>query len=386
MKKFLYVTSISLEKEKNTGNKIHFVEIGKALKNLGNEVSLIAPYYSDSGSREDYGLVDLQIPLKKKNFWNYWRFHSILSKRITGILQEQKPDFVYVRDLLNTKRIKAACGVLGIPVIGEINELISETSISPAVAQWFFSRKQNETIIHSDFLRVMIPKTKEKILHRFKKKKPNTIFVIPHGTNPDLFFDRGKGNSRTNLGFKHDEFLFLFVGTLNFSPYFNGLGSFLEAFSSFQQKVPNTRFFLLGDGKFRKPLEEKAKSLGIEEKVHFMGYRKNEEVPNWISAADICLQVWVSEDKNQQGLSLKLSSYLACERRILLTDMHSFREITEPFDPLLWNPQAKGDMERCLWKAWQEKDSWNKGKAQREFVKKNMTWEISAKKIVEILG
>src|SRR6056297_2603522 len=97
----LYITSMSLEKEKHKGNKIHFIEIGKALQKIGNEVVLIAPYYKDQGTRDSYGMVDEQIELSKKGYINYLRFHRVLKKRLKLLLEKYQPELVYSRDLNN---------------------------------------------------------------------------------------------------------------------------------------------------------------------------------------------------------------------------------------------------------------------------------------------
>ena len=63
-----------------------------------------------------------------------------------------------------------------------------------------------------------------------------------------------------------------FVGRLN-SP--KGVESFIRMIPLVIQSCPKARFVLVGGGPMRAYLEEEAKKLGVEEHVHFLGYRKD---------------------------------------------------------------------------------------------------------------
>lgn len=54
-----------------------------------------------------------------------------------------------------------------------------------------------------------------------------------------------------------------------------GLHHLIKAFYFVQKKVAESRLVLVGDGSLRKDLENLARQLGIRDKVHFLGWRKN---------------------------------------------------------------------------------------------------------------
>lgn len=60
---------------------------------------------------------------------------------------------------------------------------------------------------------------------------------------------------------------------------------FLEVARRVVEQLPTARFILVGDGPRRGPLEERARELGIAEKVHFLGSRN--DVPRLLSAMDV---------------------------------------------------------------------------------------------------
>jgi len=380
--KILYATSMSLEKEKNLGNKIHFVEIGKALKKLGHQIILVAPYYKNQGTKEAYGLIDEQIDFKKKNITDYLLYHQKLRKKLPSLIKKYKPDLFYSRDLLNVKSLNKILKKNQIKHFVEINDLISDYEFEPKFAKPFFLKIQETQIKNADLIRVMTQQIKEKL----QKDYPETngkVYIIRHGTDPEIFKDRGKFQSQKKTMI-NNKFIFCFIGTYNYMAYINGLKYFLSALKKFiANDFQDTHLILIGEGKFTTLLEEEISRLGIKNNVTLTGTIQNEKLPDYISASDICLQTWIPEKKDVEGLSLKLSSYLACERRILTSDLKGFREILEPFDTLFWKLEDEESMYQCIKKAYKEKDSWDKGKTQRQYVIENFTWEIAAKKIIE---
>jgi len=373
---------MSLEKEKNSGNKIHFVEIGKALKKLGHQLILIAPYYKSNGTKDSYGLIDEQIELKKKSITNYLLYHKKLRNKLPQLVQKYQPDLFYSRDLLNVTSLSKILKKNNIKHLVEINDLIYDHEFKPKIAKHFFIRIQENQIQNADLIRVMTRQTSEQIQKRYPETKGN-VLIIPHGTDPKIFRDRGKTESKKKTK-TNSSFVFCFIGTYNYMTYINGLKFFLRSYKKFiESDSKDTELILVGEGKYKTLLEDEISSLGIKSNVKFTGTIPNEKVPDYISASDICLQVWIPERKDKEGLSLKLSSYLACERRLLTSDIKGFRDILEPFDPLFWKLENEESMYQCIKRAYMERNTWDKGKAQREFVIENFTWEIAAKRIIE---
>ncbi len=380
--KILYMTSISLEREKNSGNKIHFTEIGKALKKLGHDVILVAPFYPETGTRESYGFIDEQIAVGEKNGLNYLRFHHQLRKKLPALIKKYDPDFVYSRDLLNAKALSRVVRKANKPNFIEINSVIQDSDFKNVLIKGFFETVQKQQINTADLIRVMTNEQKRQLSEIYPSKK-EAIHVIRHGTDPEVFKDRGQSNCRSRFAIPEGQFTFCFVGTFNSMTYINGLVYFLKAFKKFLENVDNNAHCLLvGEGKYRNILEKHIAENDLESKISFTGSVQNKEVPDYISASDICLQVWIPERKDIEGLSLKISSYMACERRVLTSNINGLREILKPFDSLMWEIEDEGSMYTCLKKGFEERNQWHKGQDERAYVLNSFTWEIAAKKII----
>jgi len=65
-----------------------------------------------------------------------------------------------------------------------------------------------------------------------------------------------------------------------------GVDALLSAFSSLARERDDVALVLLGDGPLRRELEESV-PLAIRDRVHFVGYRDQTELPAWFRAADV---------------------------------------------------------------------------------------------------
>ena len=64
------------------------------------------------------------------------------------------------------------------------------------------------------------------------------------------------------------------VTVMNFTPQ-KDIGTIIEAFAQVQKDYPRLRLFVIGSGYGHAPFKEKLKELKIEDKVHFLGWKKN---------------------------------------------------------------------------------------------------------------
>lgn len=87
---------------------------------------------------------------------------------------------------------------------------------------------------------------------------------------------------RAKQGFQDEDVLFVCVA--RFAPQKNH-ALLLEAFSRGLAGDPRAHLVLIGDGDFREQLTERAKSLGLGHKIHFLGVRT--DIANALNAMDV---------------------------------------------------------------------------------------------------
>jgi len=109
--------------------------------------------------------------------------------------------------------------------------------------------------------------------------------VIPNGIDPaewEAAPDARRKAQREELGLQPGDFVVCTVGRLHEQ---KGLEFLLPAARTVAEQVPNAVFLIAGYGPLRERLEAKAKGLGLESRVRFLGYRR--DVANLLAASDI---------------------------------------------------------------------------------------------------
>jgi glycosyltransferase involved in cell wall biosynthesis len=94
----------------------------------------------------------------------------------------------------------------------------------------------------------------------------------------------------------------------------------LESIPRIVARLPEVRFVFAGDGRLRKDIEARIRTLGIERNVVLTGFHPHPE--ELIALADVCLLASVRE-----GLPRVLMQYLAGGRAVIAADLPSIDEV-----------------------------------------------------------
>ena len=136
------------------------------------------------------------------------------------------------------------------------------------------------------------------------------IYVIPSGIDLDRFSkakETGRSEVRQAFNIPEDEFLLVYVGRIAKE---KNLDEILYMMKNMKDK--GQRLLIAGDGPYRKDLEEKAKELGIYERIFFAGMVSPLEVSKYYRAGDLFINASTSET---QGLTY--IEAMACEVPVL---------------------------------------------------------------------
>jgi glycosyltransferase involved in cell wall biosynthesis len=110
--------------------------------------------------------------------------------------------------------------------------------------------------------------------------------VLTMGVDFNLFRKLDRAKCRKLLGLNLESNYILYVGA-----FFEGkgLGYLIKAFSEVLVTHPNSILLLVGSGYYKKYVENESKALGIENKVVFRPWTKNEIMPLYYNGSDICV-------------------------------------------------------------------------------------------------
>ena len=164
------------------------------------------------------------------------------------------------------------------------------------------------------------------------------ILTIYNGIDQSLYKYTESGNQlRIDLEISSDSVV---VGSVGSVFEVKGFPYLLEGLKDVSEKAPNVVLLIVGEGNQSQILSEKAKALGIEDRVRFLGFRK--DIPSILSIFDIYVCSSLSE-----GLSLSILEAMAVSRPIIATDVGGNPELVADgengFLVSPKNPQALAD-------------------------------------------
>lgn len=110
---------------------------------------------------------------------------------------------------------------------------------------------------------------------------------------------------RQALGLKDNDFVVLSVGELNDN---KNHATVIKAIA--QMDVPRAQYLICGNGPRRQQLEDLALELNVDDRVHFLGYRR--DIPNMLAVADVfCLPSF------REGLPLSLMEAMVAGKPVV---------------------------------------------------------------------
>jgi len=133
----------------------------------------------------------------------------------------------------------------------------------------------------------------------------------------------------------------------------------------------------------RTELEAQAASLGIAERLRFLGVIPNDQVPAEVARFDIALQPKV----NSYASPLKIFDYMAAGRAIVAPDQPNIREILVHGETaLLFDPDAPGAMWQAVSRLVEDPALRARlGTAARaELERRDYTWRGNARRIAAL--
>lgn len=166
----------------------------------------------------------------------------------------------------------------------------------------------------------------------FFGKRP--FHIIRNGINVDsyVYSEKKKSELLESIGIIQNEGTFV-MGNIGRLEFVKNQRFILQVFSEVLKKIPKAELLLVGSGTMQDKLVEMASSLGIEEKVHFLGQRS--DVCRVLSAIDLFLMPSLYEglpfvlvEAQSAGCQCLVSDVIATD--VELTKHVKFLSLQEP--------------------------------------------------------
>ncbi|ETI67571.1 glycosyltransferase family 4 protein [Neobacillus vireti] len=156
--------------------------------------------------------------------------------------------------------------------------------------------------------------------HRFKARLIKHIHGV--GVNTDIFYPVGpfhKSVLRAEQGYKPEDFLMFYAAEFNKNKNQQFL---IKALALIKDKVPQIKLLLAGDGPLLEDCKKLTMNLGIEEKVHFLGFRNDIEA--LLKMSDIAVA-----SSFREGLPVNVMEAMACGLPVIATINRGHSELIQ---------------------------------------------------------
>jgi len=209
------------------------------------------------------------------------------------------------------------------------------------------------------------------------------LHVVPLGSDPKVFRpDRETGGLRRRLGLPDGRWL-LTVGRL--VPH-KGVDVALEALLLLSAEVPELRYAIAGGGPERERLEAKAKALGLEQRVHWLGQVSDADLPLLYSMAEIYVGLSREEGIGVEGFGIALVDASASGRPVVAGRSGGIGSaVHDGVTGLLVDPTSAGAAARAIGTLLAEPERARAmGVAGRHLVERDLNWKRVARDLARI--
>lgn len=359
------------------------VKICNSLQNQNNDVLVVSRWKGERKKFENcYGLninracykvpSQLSLPFPNNFLW---------IKDLSKIINEFRPELIFVRDIFLVKTVKKALGKKSIPIIIDMAEhypaavrywkkynknfltklLVHELQI---VDKW-----ERESVSLADGIITVCEEQKERLVNSYRF---NQEFVEVIYNTPELNFFRNSVKEPN----PHPR-IFLHHG---YHTSEKPIAKFVEYFLDYASKGKGFRLQIAGPGECIPELKYMVAARNANN-VDFLGEYKFEDLPKILLNADIGVIPYPANDFNNFTLHNKVFDYMACGIPILVSDAKPLKRLVQETKAGL---SLKIDRD-SIRNFFEEIDNYNwleMSKNALEFSRKKYNWAVDENKLI----
>jgi len=161
----------------------------------------------------------------------------------------------------------------------------------------------------------------------------------------------------------------------------NGVIFLVRSFKQILKNFPEAELIIIGDGPEKETIEKEIQKLEIKSRTHLIGMITNDQIPSYLSAADV-----IAVPSIVEASSISVLEAMAMKKPIVASDIPGIREITNyGKNCKLVSSMNSEELALGINSLLENKEKANEiaGLGYEEILK-NYTWEKKAKEIEEI--
>lgn len=362
---------------------IHITAIVDALTALGHEVRLVGPApvqhrATSVGRISLLGRIKRAAPRLAFELMQL-AYNLVAYRRLARAVREFQPDVIYERYALFSfagVRLARRCKT---PLILEVNTPYAQAWAQyyglylKSLARWL----EKKTLLKASHI-ITVTHVQREMLVR-EGIPGNKISVCHNAIDPEWFAPSRYHGIATRAALKLPSVVVGFVGTMN---RWQGIDHFPEVLRIVLERCADVGFLFVGDGEFRRLLEDFCRAGGYADRVAFTGRKPHADIPPLVAAMDIAVLL----NSNAYGSPMKIFEYMGMQKAVIAPAVEPVREIMQDGENgLLIEPANAKQMADCIIRLIQDKELRERlGRAGRQYVIAQHTWHQNALKIVEI--
>jgi len=376
-----------LDMSGRAGGILHVIGLAKGLTRQGIEVVVVAPKHGRTHG-------ELPFPVRYLAVIPRPRALKVLTYELalaTYLLQQQdiwtRKAAVYVRrgTLLLTPFLVAKVFRL-ISVVEEngVDWALELGKLIGIERWWHLCLRRIRGVAYRLAKSVIVPTEglRQNIVNSFSAIAQKT-FVVPNAVDLEVYHPRDSTEAREKLKLSLGNRFICYVG--HFYPG-RGLEVLIEAFLKVIKQIPDSRLLLVGDGPLRKGLEKEVRRLGMEEHILFTGFQPLTKAALYIAVSEICMAPFERRYLRVEVSPLKLYSYMACARPVVISDVPIECEGLAEAARLVPPEQPDALAEAIIDLLNHPEEARRMGERGRQIVEKLYIWDVAAKKVLVILN
>jgi len=246
-----------------------------------------------------------------------------------------------------------------------------------------FNYIEKKTWMESTKVVVVSEEMKRKLLEKLQDVKfsSDKIVVVPDGVNADMFNPSIRGDRIRNYLKLDNCPVCIYHGDIK---YFDGVDILLCAFKKVIQSIPDAKLLILGGGGvyFNDEILPLLKELDLEKSVILTGWVDHNEVPEYISAADVGVMPLRDSLNNNTFYSFKLFEYWGVGKPVVVTNLKTISTIVKnEINGILVQPENIDGVAKALTYLLNNPETAKEmGAKGRKLVEKEFNWKVLMEK------
>jgi glycosyltransferase involved in cell wall biosynthesis len=239
-------------------------------------------------------------------------------RRLVALMRRERPQIVHTHMAKAGTTARLAARLAGVPiVVHTYHGHVFHSYFSPLKTRLFLSIERALGAVTDRIVAVGEKQRQE--LVQLRLAPPSKIIAIPLGLplEPMLEAEQERGRLRAELGFDASCPL---VGIVARLVPIKAHEVFLAAAARISQELPSARFLIVGDGERRAELEALTISLGLAERVRFLGWRR--DMRSIYADLDV-----VALCSRNEGSPVAIIEAMAAGRPVVSTDVGGVGEV-----------------------------------------------------------